>query len=451
MNAAFRKEQERRIHAAGWRDARPVKSRVPLLLLLVCGAGFAFGMFQLFKLRFENGDVYPAYSSLRSDPLGTMALWESLERMPGLIVRRDFAASNELPDGRNTTYLHLAATAEEWEFLEPDVAREIDAFVAKGGRLAITFFPETSLFSQTLSGLRRAAMTNSPSARKLRPAPAPSPAKKKKRLPVGDEDAEVSVKDKWGWELGAIHLAANPAGAYQPARVVNQTDLPLPASLDWHSALILTNLDASWQTIYARGTNAVVAERRFGSGAIVLATDSYFLSNEAMRKDRHADLLAWLLGPNQQVVFDEAHLGLVESSGVATLARKYRLQWLCAGLLLLAGLFVWKNAFSFVPPYPEETTQSYVVGKDAAAGFVNLLRRNVAPRDLLGVCFSEWTKSLGPGNPHLIARVDQAQAVIEKEAALPVAIQNPVRAYRKICEILKAPSAPAHTTPKDIA
>jgi hypothetical protein len=419
-----------------------MKSRFPILLVLVCGAGFAFGLFELFELRFEAGDVYPAYSSLRSDPLGTMALWESLKRMPDVSVRRDFSANNELPDGRNTTYLHLAATADEWEFLEPDVAKAIDGFVAEGGRLAITFFPETSPFSQSLAGIRRAARTNSPSAGKPRPMPSPSPGRKKKALPAVDEDAEVSVKDKWGFELASLKLAANPTGAYQPARVLSQTDLPLPERLDWHSALILTNLDASWQTIYARGTNPVVAERRFGSGSMVLATDSYFLSNEALRKDRHADLLAWLVGPNQRIVFDEAHLGLVESSGVAVLARKYRLQWLGAALLLLAGIFIWRNTLSFVPPLPEEVTQSYVSGKDAAAGFVNLLRRNVPARDLLGVCFSEWTKSLGPANPHSIARVDQAQAVIEKEAALPVAIQNPVRAYRKICQILKAPGNP---------
>ena len=77
-----------------------MKRHLSILLLLACAAGFAFGLVQLFRLRFAAGDVYPAYSSLRSDPLGTMAFCESLERMPGLSVRRDFNAGNELPDGK---------------------------------------------------------------------------------------------------------------------------------------------------------------------------------------------------------------------------------------------------------------------------------------------------------------------------------------------------------------
>ena len=60
-----------------------------ILLLLACTAGFAFGLLHLFKLRFAAGDVYPQYSSLRADPLGAMAFCESLERMPGLSVRRE--------------------------------------------------------------------------------------------------------------------------------------------------------------------------------------------------------------------------------------------------------------------------------------------------------------------------------------------------------------------------
>ena len=98
-----------------------------------------------------------------------------------------------------------------------------------------------------------------------------------------------------------------------------KAELALPDELEWHSGAILTNLDKAWRTIYARGTNPVVVERKFGSGTVVLATDSYFLSNEALRKERHAELLAWLVGPGRAVVFDEAHFGIVETSGVASL------------------------------------------------------------------------------------------------------------------------------------
>ena len=68
---------------------------------------------QLFRLRFEAGDVYPAYSSLRTDPLGTMAFYESLQRIAGFSVRRDYSRANRLPEVRDTCYLHLAATVGE--------------------------------------------------------------------------------------------------------------------------------------------------------------------------------------------------------------------------------------------------------------------------------------------------------------------------------------------------
>jgi hypothetical protein len=78
-----------------------------------------------------------------------------------------------------------------------------------------------------------------------------------------------------------------------------------------------------------------------------------------------------------------------------------------------------------------------VAGKDAAAGFVNLLHRNVPARDLLNLCFAEWTKSLTRGNAHLIARVDQAQTVLEAENARPQRDRNPVKTYQEISRILK--------------
>src|SRR5947209_11311272 len=112
--------------------------RLPAIILLLCVAGFVWGLVQLFKLRFELGDVYPEYSSLRSDPLGTMALCESLERIPGLTVTRDFSSNNRLPEEPRTTYLHLAAPSWEWHSLPPDLVQEIENFMTRGGRLAIT-------------------------------------------------------------------------------------------------------------------------------------------------------------------------------------------------------------------------------------------------------------------------------------------------------------------------
>jgi hypothetical protein len=409
-----------------------MKKYSPVLILFGCIATLAFGIVQLFEVRFAAGDVYPPYSSLRADPLGSMAFYESLGKIPSLSVRRDFSASDRLPEEPRTVYLHLAAQHNDWNWVPEDLFHEVSHFLTRGGRLVITFYPQTE---PELFDFRHEEETNSvksadPQEKKMTP-PKPRPKHKK---PEEDEYG-VDLDDRWGFHLGFQKLV--PGGeVYEPARVLNRTDLLLPSALDWHSGTIFTNLDKSWRVIYARGTNAVVIERKFGSGSVVMATDSYFISNEAMASDRHADLLAWLIGANRNVVFDEAHLGIAETSGVAKLMRKYHLQGLGTGLVLLAGLFIWKNSVRLVPPFADEKPENVIVGRDAASGFVNLLRRSVAPRELLATCFAEWKKSAARKGNISATRFQQAEAIFSSEIALPNRSRNPIETYRKISKTL---------------
>ena len=39
-----------------------MKKYLPIIILVGCAAVFMLGIVQLFELRFEAGDVYPAYS-----------------------------------------------------------------------------------------------------------------------------------------------------------------------------------------------------------------------------------------------------------------------------------------------------------------------------------------------------------------------------------------------------
>ena len=94
---------------------------------------------------------------------------------------------------------------------------------------------------------------------------------------------------------------------------------------------------------------------------------------------------------------------------------------------------------NFVPLYPDQAVEGYIAGKEAAAGFVNLLRRNLPPQDLVKVCFAEWKKTLKPENKTLIARLTEAQAIVEAETALSPRERDPARTYREICRILKTP------------
>ncbi|HXT10820.1 MAG TPA: DUF4350 domain-containing protein [Candidatus Angelobacter sp.] len=411
-----------------------MRKNLAIIALLACAAVFAFGIIELFELRFKGGDVYPPYSSLRADPLGTMALYESLGKMPGITVRRDFSASSGLPDQPGTVYLHLAAKRGEWKSAPDDLSQEVKKFVSGGGRLVITYYPQTISFSHAWDDDE----TNSEPSESGETNAAPAhPEKKKKRTDAGENEQKfVSLEDAWGFHEGFQSLESD-GETYTPAVVKNKSGLALPPSLDWHSGMIFTNCDPAWRTIYARGTNAVVIERKFGEGSAVIASDSFFVSNEAMLNDRHADLLAWLLGKNTRVVFDEAHLGNVESPGVATLMRKYRLHGLALGLLLLAGLFIWKNSTSLAPAYASEQRENFVAGKDSGAGFVNLLRRNIPVQKIFEICFAEWKKSAAKSASVSRTRLQQAEAIFESENSRPPKDRDPIAAYRKVSETLR--------------
>lgn len=407
-----------------------MNKKLSLVLLFVCVALFAVGLVQLFKLRFEAGDVYPAYSSLRTDPLGTRALYESLERMPGLSVRRDYSRANRLPEGKATSYLHLGAHEAEWRTVPEEIFKEVEAFAIRGGRLLITLFPETR--KPLKSRLSEKARANqSPKKKAAREKPQKGPTEDQPGA-----SRSITLRERWGIEFAFLNLDRNPDGTYQSVAATNQTADALAASLSWHSGVVFTNLAPTWRVIYARDSHPVVIERKFGAGTIVFATDSFFLSNQAMREERHADLLAWLVDPSKQVVFDEAHLGVLEDPGVATLIRRYRLHSVVASLVLLAGLFLWKNSLSLVPADPDEVREADVLGKDSAAGFVNLLRRNIPARDMLGVCFAEWKKSFGHGTKASPAKQARIQDVIDAENALSPRERNPLRAYQAISAIL---------------
>ncbi|HZV33547.1 MAG TPA: DUF4350 domain-containing protein [Verrucomicrobiae bacterium] len=414
----------------------------PLILLLVCVAGFVFGILELFKLRFETGDVYPPYSSLRTDPLGASAFYESLARVPDMIVSRDFKYTDQLPPNRDVAYLHLAGSPFGWDEISEQSFKEIQYFLNRGGRLVIALDPQTSGLLDPYSystSTNNSTSTNTVPTNKTKEKKVKQAKSLKKKRMISEEDQfykTVSLEERWGFGIGFQKLPQN-GYSYEPVDVVNRNEPSLPESISWHSGAILTNLDSSWRVIYTRGKNAVLAERHFGSGSVVFSTDSYFLSNEALQKDRHAELLSWIIGPCREVVFDEAHLGIVSQSGVATLLRNYHLHGFMAGLLLLAGLFIWKNSVSFVPPHEELRAERAVTGKDSATGFVNLLRRHIKSGDLVTLSFAEWKKTVS-GN-YSAARLERVESLVKAENSLPQGQRNPIATYRLICQVLKEP------------
>jgi hypothetical protein len=342
---------------------------------LLMTAMFLIGVLELFVLRFEGGDVYPAYSSLRADPFGTKALYESLAAIHGAAVTRNLKPLEELPASSGVVFY---TGLDPWAFRTSSY-KALDRFesvLKHGARLIISFQP------------------------KLQP-------------PTKEETG--AVDERWG-----VHLTHTKLD--KPAE---DEDEELPRE----TLLYFDHLDKSWQTLYSSTGRPTAIVRRLGNGSIALLANGYLLSNEALLESRNTELLASLIrGPAPHFTFDEYHFGISETGSIVALARQYGLSGLAAGLALLFGLFVWQNSASFLPP--REEVEAELLGKSAVSGFVNLLRRGVSRADLLALCVKQWRRSLALGSYCSSAKLKQIDDVVTASAG------DPLGAYQRISGIL---------------
>jgi len=407
--------------------------KIPLLAGILLGAVFVGGVIQLFQLRFSLGDIYPAYSSLRADPLGARVLYKSFTAMPDLKTSRNLDPSHKLKADPNAVLLVLGLEPPgQLDSFLPEMQREtledLDRFTRLGGRLVISFAPQNE--SSDIRENRRAEEGNKAE---------PELRKRERRLERDKtKPMHFSLKKSWGmvFKNAQIKDLSNlPQAELSP----EAESIALPAAVACDTSLYFDRLAPEWQVIYLRDNHPVFIKRKLGRGEIILSASSYFLSNEAMLRERHPTLLAWLVGGAKEVIFDEYHHGVARDPGIVSLARKYHLHGVAACLILLAALFIWKNASSLVPPreqslasFPQQTAK----GRDAASGIINLLRKNIPARNVLNVCVEEWKKSMGRNRQVLPSKEQRVEEILSREQQLPINQKNPVAAYNAICRIL---------------
>ena len=386
--------------------------------------GFVIGVVNLFLLRFKAGDVYPPYSSLRSDPLGTRAIFESLDNLDNISAKRNYRPLSTIKSSQDVTFFYLGAKMFDSDSIQKNLLESFENIARSGGRLVIALFPTTK---SRLKSTNKEEASEDPSKDKL---------KKNKPHDQIKNDQFVSLVESWGVRIGYYETQEkNTKNAFKAESNIKSLNTPVTL----HTVKYFDNLSDHWEVIYTSNGNPVIIERKFGKGAIVLSSDSYFFSNEALHGQRHPELLTYFMGLNSKVIFDETHLGINKSLGVVYFVKKYRFQWFVAGIIFLAVLFVWKNAVSFVPPHSEENEgneDAFTSDKDYGQGLVSLLRRNI-PRDkILRVCVEEWEKSIEHGTKINPNKINQIKSVLDKKDPKVTKDQNSVGGYNMICEIL---------------
>jgi len=99
----------------------------------------AWGLEQVVVSPLETGAAYPEYSSLRSDPLGALALYESLGKV--LKVERLYKSRMRADPGPGTTIFVLGVEPVAWAKLKSDTLKQYEELTGKGARLVIAFLP----------------------------------------------------------------------------------------------------------------------------------------------------------------------------------------------------------------------------------------------------------------------------------------------------------------------
>jgi hypothetical protein len=254
-------------------------------------AGFVLVLFLVWGLEqvvvspLETGAAYPEYSSLRSDPMGAMALYESLAKV--MKVERLYKSRMRSDPGPGTTIFVLGVEPVGWSQIQVETLKEYEDLSSKGARMVIAFLPVAKPWAT---------------------------------------DKEVHPVEKlWHIRLHYKDLDA------EPGEILRETALEIKAGAEWSRI----------------GDSAV--EKKLGAGTVVLLADSYPLSNEGLREERNSGLILQLVASAKEIVFDENHFGVVETGSVAKLMRKYHLEGALAVLILVAGLFLWRSSSSLLP------------------------------------------------------------------------------------------------------
>jgi hypothetical protein len=450
---------------------------------------FFFLLIRLLLLRYERGDIYPPYSTLRADPLGARVYYEALASTRPNSVARGFISLRRELAAKPGTVFYLGLDSYDIMTFSTEEVAQLDAYVRNGGRVVLTFAPEDPTASSSAADKEAAekkAKEKADEARKEEAKPDNNPPEKapetdsdqnspepqtqqekyerdelQKEQDKDSKDNAGKEKDDepvqtyhrslaalwgfgWDWQSEeekepagqSADSSSNPDADKPEVLALRSSGGNLEPSVPWKSALYLVRLEPEWQDLYDAKTKPVLVRRAWGKGEIIVATDSYLISNEALRNNRRPALLSFLAGPSGPLLFDETHLGTQEQEGVMVLAKRFQLEGYLYGMFGVVLLFLWHNRVPLVPPRPargQALLGGAVSGKDSHSGLVNLLRRNIAARDILKTSLGEWKRNVTPARRHLYGKMSEMESVLA--AAASADPDRVIASYRQLHEI----------------
>lgn len=360
--------------------------------------------------------------------MGTSALYQSIGSMAGFSVSRNIEDLNSLKGiGADTVILLLGLPRESVATMRVPENSGIIRAVEDGARIVITMNPELvpEMFKadhsaeedEWLERRKKIRDGKIKDAGETKENAADDSAKERTRsddnegddAKAEDEEAKLEkemeqvlgplLTTRMGFDLAPLEGFERPAEGWESVPGENLPGNPIPDALpEWMSQYRLETKDPAWKTVVLVDDKPVVIERKFGSGSIVMASDSYFVSNESLHLRAYPEFLIWLLGDKTKVIFDETIHGTRKSGGAATLIRRYRAHGVFFGLFVFLILWAWRSASALVPGSDDGdrgivAPGGAVAGKETVSGLVHLLRRSIPSGSLIGQCVDVWRSS----------------------------------------------------------
>lgn len=418
---------------------------------LICIILFTTGLAWLFWMRFQAGDLYPPYSSLRCDPLGTRVLYESLRSTHVSGATRNFSPLGQVKPAAGDTFMVCGLSGAGGFLRAPMWQPLLDRIARDGSRLIIAFTP-SHRYAERAPAAPQAARENPCDKRKARSgasrgadddrSPQTGSSGSDRRRPA----VTKSDRSTWAGVMAQLGVALQTVDAHgdaftDTAQRTFQAHGELPVRIPWRAPLCFDLQDTVWQTVYTWENRPVIIQRSWGKGSVVMSSDSYLFSNEAMRRDRQTDLLAWMIRPSGRVIMDELHNGLVQQPGIAVLMRKYRLGGTAACLVVLVVFMIWRHTAVFAPRPADRRNDGQEGIGPSVDGWTGLMRQHISPQDLLCTGHQAWRSSAAAGRVSE-ERLLQVGHLVEASGADPRRYP-PAAVYRSICELLAGGLRPA--------
>lgn len=447
--------------------------------LAILFVGLVAVFVRVLELRFSTGDIYPHYSTLRSDPLGAMALYEAFESTDGFEVSRnhDHLMAIDTLDGDTALILCGLARQSFGRLRAPGESPALQAVRNEGARLVMVINPELVPSKYDLEDKEEEKWwKRRQEFREKRQKESADDAEDSAEIEAREKETESEL-EKLREEFESTQEEQNGPRLTEAFEV----DISSPESFErpesgwelepgegapkvlpfWFSQYRFTDLGDPWTVIASVDGDPVVVERPFGKGTIALTSDAYFASNEALWLGADTPFLLWLTGGKPKLIFDETIHGSTETGGVVKLIRQFRLHGFFVGLLIFVVLLAWKSGASLTPG--NESIErglvgggGAVAGEETDSGLVRLLRRSIRPKELIAQCLQVHRGSSGAsGDGPLLRREHSGQAaaidrVVARHRERPGEL-GALEAYRQITRILSQPDAYRRESARDPA